>query len=244
MEVTKSKTGVAPFRQLMQDRSSFQRAFLELLTAEPGLRGRVLDIGCGGRLPTSIASIAQVVGQLDGVDPDEAVLSHPSLTLRWQGQLEEVNDIPTGAYDLAYAYNVVEHIAEPTRFLATVCRILKPGGVFWALTPNGSHPFSRLSRTIEVLGGKRMAAKSSTAHINDYPAYYRLNRAGQLLAAAQDQNVKNVQLHYMPCAQWDQYFPRALRWGPNLFDLLLGSRFKTCMLVLAYRIEVGKPTLT
>jgi hypothetical protein len=40
--------------------------------------------------------------------------------------------------------------------------------------------------------------------------------------------------------QWDRAFPRILRWAPWTYDWLAGTRFKRRMLILAYRLEVGK----
>lgn len=55
------------------NRSAYQRLFGDYLRSEPGLGGRVLDIGCGHSLNRSYRFYADLVGQLDGVDPFQAV---------------------------------------------------------------------------------------------------------------------------------------------------------------------------
>ncbi len=222
-------------RQQSAQRDRFQKRFRELLFAEPQLRGRVLDIGCGGGFPPPLSGIEKLSERIDGVDASDAVMSHPSLCERWQSPFETA-PIPSDAYDLAYAYNVVEHIQNPAPFFLALLRVLKPGGVFWALTPYGPHPFCRLSRSIEVLGGKAWFAKRN-AGVNDYPAYYRLNAIRSVAAGAETAGFASAAFYRFPCVNWNMYFPGALRWVPYLYDSLLGTRISSCMQILAFRIS-------
>ena len=75
--------------------------------------------------------------------------------------------------------------------------------------------------------------------VNDYPAYYRLNRANNVLQAINNLGFASVIFRYYPCMQWDTYFHRFLRWVPNGYDYLFGTRFKPCMLIFAFRLEAG-----
>jgi SAM-dependent methyltransferase len=209
--------------------------------AEPVFKGQVLDVGCGPNLPDPLVSLKGNYGQLDGVDPDPGVLAHPLLTRRWHGTFEE-SRIPND-YDLAYAYNVVEHVAYSRPFFEKVREVLKPGGVFWALTPHGNHPFAWISRMIELWGGKRRArealkSQNGTYTVNDYSAYYRLNKAKSVVRAIDGLGFSRVTFYYYPCMQWDMYFPKPLRWGPHLYDLILGCRYRAFMLIFAYRLQV------
>ena len=223
------------YDELLRDRGGFQRAFRQHLLAEPALAGHVLDIGAGGGLPPYLADLAVVPAQLDGVDPDPAVLTHPLLRQRWHAPFERA-DIPRAAYDLAYAHNVVEHVAAARPFFEKVREVLKSGGVFWALTPHGRHPFCLLSRGIEIMGGKSFAARRNP-NVNDYPAYYRLNRPAQVLQAIRGLGFASASFHFFPSMQWDQYFPAPLRAVPHLYDRWLGTRRPLFMLVMAYRLE-------
>ena len=71
---------------------------------------------------------------MDGVDPYPVVAPAAHLVHRWTCSLE---DIPVGAdtYDLAYSYNVVEHVENVESFLAKVIEIIKPGAVYWSMSP-------------------------------------------------------------------------------------------------------------
>jgi len=232
----------AAWHELMADRRGFQREFVRLLSESPQLCGRVLDIGCGAGLPMPLSELAGRWGTMDGVDPDPAVLEHPCLNQRWNNTFEDVS-IPAETYDLAWAYNVLEHIPEPYPFLAKVDRVLKPGGVFWGLTPNLTHPFALLSRSIELIGLKAFARRkigrteSGEMVVNDYPAYYRCNSPMAIRRATRSLNFSNVTFYYHPCLQWDTYFPKWLRWWPRSYDYLLGTRVSRLMQILIVRLE-------
>ncbi len=227
---------------LFADRCGFEREFAQLLLATPQLRGRVLDIGCGAELPEALKSLRSHFGQLDGVDPDQSIVNHPLLHQRWWGTLEG-RDVPPESYDLAYAYNVVEHLPRPRRFLRKVCEVLKPGGVFYALTPNAVHPFAVLSRAIEKAGLKTFArqrlgvAENGKMRVNDYPAYYRCNSPQAVRQAIQGLGFKRATFLFHPCVQWDNYFPAWLRWAPRGYDFMFGSRFTPLMQVFMMRLE-------
>lgn len=219
------------------DRSMFQAEFCRRLLAEPGIHGRVIDIGCGPRLPEVLGALEPALNNLDGVDPMPGTASrHPLLKNYWEAPFEDA-DIPTGSYDLAYAYNVAEHISDPAPFFEKVRSILKPGGVFWALTPHRHHPFARIVRVVERLGLKGHAAERNEG-INQYPAYYRLNSAKAVEIAVSQYGFASAELVYIPCLQWDQYFPRSLRWMPHIYDRVAGLHFRRFMLLLAYRLSM------
>jgi SAM-dependent methyltransferase len=226
------------------DRSGFQDYFVQLLLESPGLKGRVLDIGCGRNLPTALQELAGQYGTIDGIDPDPAIAMHPLLSHRWNSPFE-TSAVPESNYDLAYAYNVLEHIADPRAFFSKVCGVLKENGVFWALTPNGHHPFPVLSRSIERLGLKGMARRrigrdeSGAMRVNDYPAYYRCNTSRSVLSAIRGLGFQSATFFHYPCVQWDTYFPSWLRWSPRAWDLALGTRFTTLMQILIIKLDKG-----
>jgi SAM-dependent methyltransferase len=230
--------GFGSYADQMRDRSGFQRKFHDMILAEPRSKGRVLDIGCGGEMPGPLTDLPQHARQIDGVDPSEDVMKHPNLTLRWHGVFESA-DIPEHAYGFAYAFNVLEHIPAARPFFEKLRTVLSDQGVFYALTPHAKHPFCKLARTAEILGGKRLGwAKNRDSSVNDYPSYYRLNKASDVLKGIDGLGFGKVTFYYMPCMQWDVYFPRPLRWGPHLYDRFFGTKMSSRMLIFAFKLEV------
>lgn len=213
----------------------YMRAFVDRLLGESAFAGEKLDIGCGGRLNPCLHPLHEHIGTFDGVDPFPQVNDHPTLRNRWHGTFED-SDIPDNVYDLAFAYNVVEHIQNADTFFAKLRKVLKPGGVFWGITPNGTHPFCMIVKLIQKLGIKKLMARRHEG-ANEYPAYYRLNRVRDIAAAAGRAGFSRLDAVYIPCLQWDQYFPKPLRFLPHLYDRVLGLKRRHAMLLLAYRLQ-------
>jgi SAM-dependent methyltransferase len=205
------------------------------MMVEDAARGRILDIGCGSSFQENVADVARLATQIDGVDPGEGVNQHPSLTLRWRGPFESA-PISAAVYDMAFAYNVVEHIERARPFFEKVREILKPGGVFWALTPNSRHLFCKLSRAMEIVGVKWFMARRSPG-INNYSAYYRLNSPSRIDRAIDGLGFASAQYFFTDAPGWEKgYLPPGTRWIGRAFDSTLASRINDRKLILAYRL--------
>ena len=217
-------------------RPAYYNLFRSLVAADPNVRGRVLDIGCAGAFHESMEFLPDVSRQIDGVDPGDAVARHPSLHLRWHDTFENA-DIPTSAYDLAFAFYVLEHIDRARPFFEKLARVLRPGGTFWGMTPSSRHPFAWLSRSMEVIGLKKMIARH-TEGVNPYSSYYRLNSRRQITRAIAGLPFYEPTFHYAATPGWEQgYFPRPLRWAPRLYDVLLGERVASLRIIVIVELQ-------
>lgn len=200
-------------------RSYFQDYYARLLAREPGLGGRVLDIGCGHSVNPTLSKISDLIGSLDGVDPFPVITPSPLINQRWTCQLEDL-PVPENTYDMAYSYNVVEHVSDPSSFLDKAIGIIKPGGAYWSMSPNANHPFSRSVRLLEATRLKKIYLKSFGVKGNDYPAYYRLCSSARVLKALRKthRDIASVDFYFVPNVQWDRFFPSRLRALPRLID--------------------------
>jgi 2-polyprenyl-3-methyl-5-hydroxy-6-metoxy-1,4-benzoquinol methylase len=110
------------------------RALLEHV--EPGMR--VLDVGCGeGRFA---AALAQAGAHVTGIDVAEEPLRrarerHPGLDLR---RVSECEAWPLGdsGFDLVWAGEVIEHVADTAAWLSELRRVLRSGGSLLLSTPD------------------------------------------------------------------------------------------------------------
>jgi 2-polyprenyl-3-methyl-5-hydroxy-6-metoxy-1,4-benzoquinol methylase len=235
MNVLRSTLCENSYSYHMQNRSDFQIAFQGLVTQDENSAGKLLDSGCGAGGNSVVESIYKKSREVHGIDTCESVLTNPFIDQRWHGPFEK-SFIPACAYDMAIAYNVLEHIPSAQPFLNRVHSILRPGGSFWALTPNANHPFSKLSRFLEILGLKPWFARHNSG-VNNYPAYYRINSEAAIVRCSESIGFSEAQFYFVPCMQWDHYFPSMLRFVPHLFDRIVGLRVPVCYSVLIVRLR-------
>lgn len=224
---------LANYQILRDDTSSFAAHFASVMREDRRFEGaRLLDIGCGEHF-TQIpdrngneiyAPILLRARQIDGVEPGGDISKHPNLTERWQSTLEGA-DLPVEAYDVMVSFNVLEHVEHPVKFLEAAYRALKPGGVFYATTPHGRHPFSMCVRLVQGLGLKSSVAdREYEGKIQRIPTYYRLNTRAKAFRAAEAAGFARGTFYVAPAVNWESYFPSAVRFLPRAYDRLIGCR--------------------
>jgi SAM-dependent methyltransferase len=147
-------------------------------------RGRILDLGCGAN--TDLASYRSAEREVWGTD----LQPHPDLRhaewFRVMGAGGAV-PFPDGYFDLVVAVMVLEHVADPQRFLQEVKRVLRPGGRFVGHTISGCHYVTWVRRLIGLfphsLNQRLVRRLYGRPAVDTFPAYYRLNRLGQIQRA-------------------------------------------------------------
>ncbi len=99
---------------------------------------RVLDLGCGQGDLTAV--LADAGARPLGVDVADAAVArarrrHPQLSFE-RAPLDGPLPIADGAFDVVWASEVIEHVADTARWLSEVRRVLVPGGRLLVTTPN------------------------------------------------------------------------------------------------------------
>jgi ubiquinone/menaquinone biosynthesis C-methylase UbiE len=138
----------------------------------------VLDIGAGA----GQRSVYQLKGrcrEMVGVDIDPQVINNPLLD---KGIVTDGQLLPfeSNSFDLAFSIYVLEHVQDPKSFCREVSRILKPGGEFWALTPNRFHYVPIIANLTPTKFHKWINKKRGRNESDTFPTFYRLNTAGAL----------------------------------------------------------------
>ena len=148
-------------------RSAKVIAFLE--RAGVGVRGRVLDAGCGGGgMPLSLAEEA---GTVVGIDPAERFHDAGVRLGRERGlrnlyfALADGMALPFAdrTFDLVLSHAVIEHVADAPLYLRECARVLAPGGHLYLSTAPylsfaGAHlPRLRVPVPLHLLAGRRAA---------------------------------------------------------------------------------------
>jgi len=125
-------------------------AIFNLIVREGVLDKKVLDIGAGG------GYMAQMLGEYlkaNGKKPAEVLTAcdlFPEVFGYEDIVCEKVSffdrlPFDDTSYDIIYAIEVMEHLANPYEFIREVYRVLKPGGKFILSVPNALNLNSRVS---------------------------------------------------------------------------------------------------
>lgn len=102
---------------------------------------RMLDIGCGGGLLSE--PLARLGATVVGADPSETNISVASLHAHEAGLAVDYRATTAEAlaeagerFDVVFAMEVVEHVADVPAFIAASAGMVRPGGLFFAATLN------------------------------------------------------------------------------------------------------------
>jgi SAM-dependent methyltransferase len=140
---------------------------LAFLRTEVRPGDRALDLGCG--IGDFTAALAQAGARAVGVDVAQAALArararysaaHPPLDFRLV-PIDGPLPFEVGAFDLVWASEVIEHVADTARWLSEVRRVLAPAGRLLVTTP--SH-----GRLLLALGGIERYSEPLGDHLHLY----------------------------------------------------------------------------
>jgi len=160
------------------DDELFREAILAHIN--PGMR--VLDVGAGAGIVTHM-NFRGFAAHVCGVDLDERVMQNPYLDESHVGSGERL-PLPDSSFDVAFADNVLEHLPDPARVFAEVRRVLKPGGVFLAKTPNKWHYMPLIARLTPHSFHRFYNRLRGRAAVDTFPTRYRANSRADLRALA------------------------------------------------------------
>lgn len=137
----KSYAQVEPYRNRAD-------ALIKMVVNLTPTAGRVLDIGCGDGLFTSLAAAHGL--QATGIDPESAAIAqarqmcasltpqppHPPTFIEGS-PMDGAGDGDGGGepFDTIFMFDVIEHLPNPTAMLRTIADLLKPGGHAIIATP-------------------------------------------------------------------------------------------------------------
>jgi len=102
---------------------------------------KALDIGAGsGGLAIALAERG---AQVSAIEPDqlrrawaEARIRGHGVSVELQPAIAEQLPFSTESFDVVLLDSVIEHVQHPSRVVTEVCRVLKPGGIVYVVSPN------------------------------------------------------------------------------------------------------------
>ena len=153
---------------------------LELLMADVIEGQRVLDLGCGdGRFSAALVGAgADVVGadaSAEAIRRARVIAPEAEFV-----QSEEGAPLPfaDGSFDLVWCGETLEHIVDVAQVLGEVKRVLRPGAMLLATTPN----HARLVVAVEALAGRPLERRLDPR--SDHLRFFTAHTLRELLSGA------------------------------------------------------------
>jgi SAM-dependent methyltransferase len=206
--------------------SYVKSAFLDWITEYCTSDSFVLDIGAGKDKSQIDASIQPHVLHLTGIDSSEDILVNSSVHERYHTSLEKFAKGTQEKFDILFCTMVMEHITNPDAFF-TVCRqLLKPGGMFFAVTPNTWHYFglaTKITSTVKINGWllDRLIGKQAKEAYH-FPTFYKVNSLRAIRNILTRTGFDVVEFRCFD--NWIEYryvLPKQLHWFPKLYSRLV-----------------------
>ena len=169
---------------------------------------RALDVGCGGGLLSE--ALARSGASVTGIDLAPGMVEVARLHAAEEGaaidyrvaSAEELAETLPGTFDVITCMEMLEHVPQPQRMLATLAALVRPGGAVFVSTlnrnlksfllaivgaeyvlkllPRGTHEYDRLIRPSELARWARAAGLAPRAiagiELNPYTETCRLTR--------------------------------------------------------------------
>lgn len=139
----------------------------------------VLNVGGGCNASGRFPAIKRRAGTLVAVDPSARVLDNSDADEVYQATLEDFSHDHARRFDVAFAVFVLEHVTDPVAFTQAAALVLKPGGVFMAITLNRWHYFGITTWATSRLGVNEWLLRRvrDPEHVHEYHfrTEYRIN---------------------------------------------------------------------
>jgi len=150
----------------------------------PNSQLRLLDVGCGNG---ALLKRAQAQGFLTAgveISAPLASLVRDQLGCEvYQKFLSELKLLES-SFDVVTMYDLIEHTENPLREVEHVFRILKSGGVFFALTPNDQALLRRISRVLFTASMHSYSHPIRRLYYPDHLSYFTAESLSRLLGSA------------------------------------------------------------
>jgi SAM-dependent methyltransferase len=186
-------------------------------------RGDVLDVGAGAGVTGSIQPLLSRHPRIVGVDPDATLAANPHCHERHRVTIEDYADDHAGQFDVVVSVFVLEHVSQPDQFAHACARVLRPGGSWFALTPNVHHYFGAttwaLSRSHVSDAVLHWLKGDAVVHEHHFPTVYRFNSRSVVRRRCAEAGFDSVTFRcYDAPARYAWYLPAPLHWFPAVYS--------------------------
>ena len=156
---------------------------------------RWADVGCGRDIFLSNAALAEVLSRrckhLLGIDPDPNIRDNPFIHEGFEGVVEDYQG--PSAFDVVTLRMVAEHIVNPSRAMAKISELLRPGGMAVIYTPNKWSPIPIITSLVPNRYHHRLKRLIWDVDERDtFPTAFKLNTQTDLKRECNQQGLSEI----------------------------------------------------
>lgn len=223
-------------------RSNMTILFLSRGQALARKASTILDIGCGRgqgiddacEYRRGLRDMRGAGRRVIGIDVDPA-----ASTNRFLDEFRQIGPdfrwpVEDASVDFAVSDYVLEHIPDPAAYLGELRRVLKPGGMFMARTPNRWSYIACASRLIPNRMHARVlkTVQDNRKEEDVFPTVYRMNTAGTLRGQLRAHGFDGV-VYATEGEPTYMQFSHAAFWLMDKVHTVLPPLFRSTLIVLA-----------
>jgi len=184
----------------------------------------ILNLGAGKTTIIEDELLFRGLGDFvaDRVDIGDCVVEHPKAGRAYRCSIEEMPQVRSSAYRIAFSVYVLEHVPDLQRASREIARVLAPSGLFVATVPNPSALEFLIARHTSTAFHRRVKSLLSGAR-KVWETHYSYKSVRALLAGFERNGLVPVQTAYSSYLQGYMRRVPVLRLLAQCYDSTINS---------------------
>jgi len=184
---------------------------------------KIINVGAGisTLIEEEITNNKEYEFSCDRIDINDCSTKHPSVNKCYISSAENMSQLKSNQYNLAFSNYVLEHIPNLAKAAKEIGRILKKDGVYIASISNPSAPEFRLAKYTPLAFHQMIKGKGKGSEA--YETYYNYKNIKKLINIFENNGFKNIKAKYYSFTYGYLYRFPVIRCIGRAYDYLINK---------------------